>query len=576
MTMRLTQAAQPRSRSPGAPRPDRPARSGGRIKDSSVEQVKAAADMASVVSARTQLRRVGSRYLGRCPFHDERTPSFSVNATDKLYYCFGCGAKGDLITFVRETEHLDFVGAIEWLADRFNVPLEYEEISPEQDARRRRRERLLELLDAAARYYERYLWDSPAGALAREYLEGRGLGEEVCREYRLGLAPGGRTLTRKAREKGFTPAELSAAGLANRRGNDYFSRRLLFPLADARGRVVGFQARKLYDDDPLHAKYVNSPEGELFRKGDLLYGLDRARAAIAREDRALVVAGNPDVLALRQAGLEPVVAAMGTALTEGQLKELGRLTKRLWLCFDGDAAGEAATLRGMELAVRAGCDVQVLTLPPGTDPADLAEGFERRLADAESFMTYRVRVEVARAADRQSAFVAVQEFLARCPDSIQREEAKAVATDLLGLPRDLQAGLAPRTHAAEPGRAAVSVRVIDADERRERDALAGVLAYPELRPILADLGPEHFDSPLHRELRELLLHEGEDRGAGPLLAELDARAAADGIDERTARELLLRLRERHLRRELAAAEGERLLDLQQTLAKVRSAFLELA
>src|SRR2546423_13586207 len=141
MTMPWTQAAQPRPRLSGVPRPGR---SGGRIKDSSVEQVKAAADMAAVVSARTQLRRVGSRYLGRCPFHDERTPSFSVNTTDKLYYCFGCGAKGDLITFVRETEHLDFVGAIEWLADRFNGPLEDEESSPEHDARRRPRERVLE------------------------------------------------------------------------------------------------------------------------------------------------------------------------------------------------------------------------------------------------------------------------------------------------------------------------------------------------------------------------------------------------------------------------------------------------
>jgi DNA primase len=265
---------------------------------------------------------------------------------------------------------------------------------------------------------------------------------------------------------------------------------------------------------------------------------------------------------------------MGTALTDRQLRELGRLTKRLWLCFDGDAAGEAAALRGMELAVRSGFDVQVLTLPDGTDPADLAEGFEQRLTDAEHFLTYGVRILVARASDRQSAFTAVQEFLSRFPDSLQREEAKAVATDLLGLPRDLQAGLAPRRHAGEPGRAAVSVRVIDADERRERDALAGVLAHPELRPILADLGPEHFDSPLHRELRELLLEGAE--GATPLLAELDARAAADGIDERTARELLLRLRERRLRRELADAEGERLLDLQQALARVHSAYLELA
>src|ERR687883_924915 len=405
MTMRLTQAAQPRPRPSGAPRPARPARSGGRIKDSSVEQVKAAADMAAVVSARTQLRRVGARYLGRCPFHEERTPSFSVNATDKLYYCFGCGAKGDLITFVRESEHLDFVGAIEWLADRFGVPLEYEETSPEQDARRRRRERLLELLDAAAGFYERHLWDSAAGALPREYLAGRGLREEICREYRLGLALGGQTLARKALAKGFTPAELAAAGLVNRRGNDYFSQRLLFPLADARGRVLGFQARKLREDDPLRAKYVNSPEGELFRKGDLLYGLDRARTAIAREDRALVVEGNTDVLALRQTGLGPVVASMGTALTERQLKELSRLTRKLYLCFDADAAGEAATLRGMDLAAAEGFDVRVVALPPGTDPADVADGFEARLGEAESYPVHRVRLELDRAADRQLGYL---------------------------------------------------------------------------------------------------------------------------------------------------------------------------
>src|ERR687887_2509669 len=186
MTMPLSQAAQPPPRLTRVPRPSRP---GGRIKDSSVEQVKAAADMVAVVSGRAQLRRVGTRYVGRCPFHDERTPSFSVNAADKLYYCFGCGAKGDLITFVRETEHLDFVGAIEWLADRFSIPLEYEEISPEQDARRRRRERLLEVLDAAAAFYERHLWESAAGSLARDYPAERGLGGEGCREYPVGGPP---------------------------------------------------------------------------------------------------------------------------------------------------------------------------------------------------------------------------------------------------------------------------------------------------------------------------------------------------------------------------------------------------
>ena len=546
-----------------------------RIKDASVEEVKAAADMVAVVSARTQLRKAGARYLGRCPFHEERTPSFSVNATDKLYYCFGCGAKGDLITFVREMEQLDFAGAVEWLADRFNVQIEYEETSPQQDARRRRRERLFELLDAAASFYERYLWESDAGSTAREYLEGRGLGEDVCREYRLGLALGGTTLTRKALDRGFTREELVAAGLVNRRGNDYFARRLLFPLADARGRVLGFQARKLREDDPLKAKYVNSPEGELFRKGDLLYGLDRARAPIAKQERAVVVEGNTDVLALRQAGIDPVVASMGTALTERQLKELGRLTTRVWLCFDGDAAGEAATLRGMELAAAQGLDVRVVALPAGFDPADLADGFEQRLARAESYLGYRVRLEIERAGDRQEAFVRVREVLARFEDSPERQDAIRYAADKLDLPKETQAGLAPRIAASATGR--VSPRLLDAGERLERNALAGVAAHRSLVPVLAELGPEHFDLETHRQLQDHLVSgkEPEDDLVG-LVAELDARAGAEGIDERTAEELLLRLRERRIRRDLIDADPSRTLELQAALARILSAVEELA
>jgi DNA primase len=539
-----------------------------RIKDSSVEDVKAAADMVAVVSGRTQLRKTGPRYMGRCPFHEERTPSFSVNAVEKFYYCFGCGAKGDLITFVRETEQLDFAGAIEWLADRFNVQIEYEETTPQQDARRRRRERLFEVLDAAASFYERYLWDSQAGSLARDYLAGRGLTEDVCREYRLGLALGGSTLVRKAVERGFTREELAAAGLVNRRGNDYFSGRLLFPLADARGRVLGFQARKLREDDPLRAKYVNSPEGELFRKGDLLYGLDRARAAIAKQERAVVVEGNTDVLALRQAGIEPVVASMGTALTERQLKELSRLTTRLWLCFDGDAAGEAATLRGMELAAAQGLEVHVVALPVGFDPADLADGFEQRLGSAETYLGYRVRLEIERAADRQEAFVRVREVLSRFEDSPQRQDAIRYAADKLDLPKETQAGLAPRAGASSTGQ--VSPRLLDAGARLERDALAGVTAHRSLVPTLTELGPEHFDSGEHRRLREQIISGGE------IDPELDARAAIEGIDERTAKELLLRLRERRIRRELADADPARTLELQATLARIRDAVEQLA
>jgi DNA primase len=536
------------------------------IKDSSKEAVKAAADMVAVVESRTQLRKAGGRYSGRCPFHEDRSPSFSVNAVDKLYYCFGCGAKGDVVTFVQESEQLDFVGAIEWLAERFNVALEYEESSPEQDEARRRRERLYALLDQAASFYERYLWDSQAGSLARDYLAGRGLREEICREFRLGLALGGATLSSKAREKGFTTDELRRAGLLSQRGTDYFAGRLVFPLADARGRVLGFQARKLHEDDPLRGKYVNTGQTELFSKGSILYGLDKARAAIARQDRAVVVEGNTDVIALRQAAFEPVIASMGTALTEPQLREISRLTRRVWLCFDGDAAGEAATLRGMEIAVGMGLDVKVVSLPPGVDPADAPEGFEDRLASAEPYALYRVRIEIDRAADHEAAYGHVKQILDALPESPQRQEAWRLANDRLGMTIKIR-----RTVASEAA-GTVSPALLASGDRLERDALAGTIAHPQLVRHLAELSRDHFDSQLHRRLASVLAGKvADDADTVALRAELDARAAHEGIDEDTAKELLLRLRERHLQRELQTADFERVPELQTALARIRHA-----
>jgi DNA primase len=543
-----------------------------RIKDSSVEAVKATTDLVALVEGYTRLRKSGSRYTGLCPFHQEKTPSFGVSPDRGTFKCFGCGEGGDAITFVEKMENVDFVGAIEWLADRFGVQLEYEETSPEQDRLRKRRERLFQLLDRAATFYERCLWESEAGAFARDYLASRGLEEKICREFRLGLAPGGAALTRGAVEQGFTRDEVAAAGLTNRRGNDYFSRRLLFPLADARGRARGFQARRLHDDDPLRAKYVNSPEGDLFRKGDLLYGLDLARASIAKADHAVIVEGNPDVIALRQARFEPVVAAMGTALTEAQLRELSRLTKRVSLCFDADAAGQEATLRGMELAAAQGFDIRVVSLPPGTDPADDPAAFEEQLAGAEDYLPYRVRVEIERLLpDRERAFERVREVLAPFAESPERQDAVRLAADRLGLDVGLQAGLAPaarsRTHA-------VSTKVLEAGVRQEREALAGVKAHGGLAPLLAELTPEHFDVELHRRVREHLLEPEDtaDRGLVEVLAELDALAANEAIDEATATERLLRLRERGIKRELARSDDlERTAKLAADHRKIREA-----
>jgi DNA primase len=531
-----------------------------RIKDASVREAIDAADMVEVVSGRTQLRKTGARYVGRCPFHEERTPSFSVNAQDKLFYCFGCGTGGDVITFVRDTEQLDFAGAVEWLAERFRVPLEYEELTPQFEESRRRRERLHALLDQAASFYERHLWETAAGEPVRAYLEGRGLEAPACREFRLGLSPG-RGLAAKAQEKGFTRDELCRAGLTNARGNDYFPQRLMFPLTDARGRIVGFQARKLHEDDPLRGKYVNSPEGELFRKSAILYGLHLARPAIAKQERAVVVEGNTDVIALRQTGLEPVVASMGTALTEQQLKELQRLTRGLYLCFDADAAGEDATLRGMELADNRGFEVRVVTMPAGTDPADEPERFEERLAGAESYVMYRVRLEDERTPDRQSYHTWAQRFLNAIPDSPERHHAWRYVSDRLGITVQLQA----RASATTSG--AVSRRVLEAGDRLERDVLAACFAFPELLGSLEKLSPEHFDNEQYRRLRSALL-SGERSGAR---AELDAVAATEAIDETTAKELILRLRERHLRRQLASADLEETAELQQKLLEIREA-----
>ena len=541
-----------------------------RIKDTSVDAVKAAANIVDLVEARTRLRKVGGRYTGLCPFHQEKTPSFSVSPDRGTYHCFGCGVGGDSISFVREIEGLDFVGAIEWLADRFNVELEYEESSPEADAQRKRRERLYALLDQAATFYEKTLW-TDSGKPVQEYLASRGLGEEICREFRLGLSPAGATLSTKAQEKGFTRDELAAAGLLSKRGADYFQRRLMFPLADARGRIVGFQARKLHEDDPLKGKYVNSPESELFHKTNVLYGLHLARPAITKEDRAIVVEGNTDVIALRQAGLLPAVASMGTALTASQLGELRRLTERLFLCFDSDAAGEEATLRGMELAVGQGFDVRVVALPKGKDPADDPAGFEDRLGEARSYPIHRVDLEINRARDRQHAYVRVQDILNGIPESPERQDAWRLANDRLGITIQLRAaGRATAGGAASP-------RLIDADERREREALAACLAHAGLVPILAEMSPEHFDNELHRRLRIHLVEGGEEEAdLVPLIAELDARAAADAIDEATGKELLLRLRERKLRRELANADLEHTKELQEQLEKVREAVEALA
>jgi DNA primase len=551
------------------------------IQRSSVEEVVAAADMVEIVSGRTQLRRSGAQWTGRCPFHDDQNPSFSVNAVEKLYHCFTCGEGGDLIKFVRETEGLEFASAVEWLADRYGVQLEYEETAPGFEARRSRRDRLFALLEAAAKFYERHLWDSQAGEPVRAYLAERGLAEEICKRFRLGLSPGGDRLAAKARAKSYSQEELVAAGLVNRRGTDYFAGRLVFPLADARGRVLGFGARRLSEDDPIKAKYVNSPEGELFRKSSIVYGLDRARATIAKESRAVVVEGYTDVMALHQRGLESAVASMGTALTELQLRELRRLTPRIYLCFDADAAGAEATLRGMELAYRQFEEVWVVPLPPGADPAEAADDFEQRLDNATEYLVHRVKLEIDRAPSPQGAFDAVQALILKAPRGPDQEHAAKYAANRLNIPLRVDATSAPVFGEARR-------KLVDAGERLERDLLAVCTVHPELAErYLHELDDRHFDNPLHRRLRAYLAGEAEaDDELIALRAELDATAEREGLNDEAAKQLFLRLEERLVLRELSElgrhedgwtpTELERTKELQAVLGRIQEALQEVA
>ena len=367
----------------------------------SKERVRDAVDFVELVSAHTELRRAGaSSYQGVCPFHDDRSPSFGIDPAQKVYYCFGCQAAGDVFSFVQETEGVDFKGALELLAERYGVELQREQEDPREAERRKQRERLLELLKRTTGYYERYLWESSEAARAREYLAGRGLREETLREFRVGYAPSAwdRVLL-ASRRGGFSEAELYATGLAQRskqNGQPYdrFRGRIMFPLADVRGRVLGFGARAMRDDQK--PKYLNTSDNDVYHKGLHLYGSDLARAHAARAGSVILCEGYTDVIALHQAGMRNAVGLMGTALTGEQVGELDRMAKTVLLALDADSAGQEAMLRASGLAAKRKLELRVVPLPAGADPVELIQrDGGAALADAveRSVAFVRFRVE---------------------------------------------------------------------------------------------------------------------------------------------------------------------------------------
>jgi DNA primase len=416
------------------------------------ERVRDAVDFVELVSARTELRRAGpARYEGLCPFHEERTPSFGIDPAQKVYHCFGCQASGDLFTFVQETEGVDFKAALELLADRYGVELERDREDPGEAERRRRRERLLELLSRTSAYYARYLWESGEAERARAYLHERGLGEEALREFGVGYAPSAwdRVLS-ASRRGGFSEEELHAAGLAQRSKQggqpyDRFRSRIMFPLADLRGRVLGFGARAMRADQG--PKYLNTSDNELYHKGRHLYGAHLARAHATRAGEVIVCEGYTDTIALHQAGMGNSVGLMGTALTAEQVGELSRMAHTVLLALDADAAGQEAMLRASSLAARRRIELRVVPMPAGTDPAELlreggADAMSAAVGRSLPFVRFRVERILASGDDtspegRDRMIDQLRPVFAQLPPSAMRMELMRTASGRLAVPESI-------------------------------------------------------------------------------------------------------------------------------------------
>jgi DNA primase len=513
------------------------------ISPESLERVKQTADIVEVVNAHTDLRRQGARMVGLCPFHEERTPSFSVDPQEKLYHCFGCGVGGDVIKFVEEKEGLGFAEAVELLADRYGVELEREKEDPRAEARRAQRRRLEQLLDRTAAFYAAFLWDADEAGKAREYMAGRGLGEEVLRAFGVGYAPSAwdKVLVR-GQQAGFNVNEMRGVGLVQRgRGGgeyDRFRSRIMFPIRDRRGRVLGFGGRAMRSDQG--AKYVNTAETDFFHKSHMLYGIDRAKAAIAKAGRAVVVEGYTDVLALHQAGIEEAVGVMGTAITEEQVAALSGMVEEVVLALDADSAGQEAMLRAQRVAAGRKMRLRVAAMPAGEDPAEMlaseggAERFGSLVEGAVDLPAFQVglvldRTDTASPAERDRALAEVAPVLAGMGESqvASREDLERRVADRLDFDpptvRSRVVAAQPtvggsgtgasvdRSPAAGEGPAAPPPQRLAATltsrERRERALLAMCIALPKEGAAYLDrLGDEHLSPTGARALAWLREH----------------------------------------------------------------------
>ncbi|MGH9027361.1 MAG: DNA primase [Acidimicrobiia bacterium] len=557
------------------------------ILDEDIARVREATDIVALIGEQVALKRVGQRFQGLCPFHAEKTPSFSVNPDLSLYYCFGCQARGDAITFVRETEHLDFVDAVERLAAKANITLRHDDGAAGKD--RKRRARLIEAVSAAIEYYHRRLLEAPDAGPARGYLRSRGFDGDAARRFSLGWAPEDwDALSGELQRRGFARDDVKNAGLAfvNRanRLQDQFRARLLFPIFDAKGDAVGFGGRALGDEGP---KYKNSPDSSIYQKSRLLYGLNWAKGEIVARQEVVICEGYTDVMACHLDGVPTAVATCGTALADDHFQILKNLARKIVLAYDADAAGQAAAARAFQWEQHFEVEFRVADLPRGGDPADVwlhdPAALERAVSAATPFLQFRLDRVLAGAdtttpEGRARAAEAVVPLLREHPSELVREGYIQRVAGSLGVDHAwFKEAIGRRRDPSRPEGTAPTRRDLSVD-RREADVLRWAIHEPEL--VVDWIEAPLFGDPATRAAFELLaesatFHDALESSEGAVRDLLERLAVEeprlDAEPETIRRRLLVNMAEpagERLEKKLLEAGDDRTSDVARLLSDI--------
>ncbi|MGH8776124.1 MAG: DNA primase [Jiangellaceae bacterium] len=553
----------------------------GRIRDEDIAVVRERARIDAIVGEYVTLRNAGGGSLkGLCPFHDEKTPSFHVTPARNMYFCFGCSEGGDVISFVQKIDQLSFVEAVERLAGKVGIQLRYEETraGSAPSMQREQRTRLVEAHRDAATFYAEQLAESPEAVPGRQFLDERGFDRDAAAHFGVGYAPrGGDVLRKHLRRQGFTDDELVTAGLvAEGRGAPYdrFRGRLLWPIRDLFGDVVGFGARRLYDDDRIEAKYLNTAETPIYKKSHLLYGVDLAKKEIARRSQAVVVEGYTDVMACHLAGVGTAVATCGTSFGEDHARVLRRLLRdqdefrgEVVFTFDGDAAGQKAAMRAFDGDQRFVGQTFVAVEPDGLDPCELRQrsgdaAVRELVARRQPLFHFAIRTmlgdfDLDNPEGRTRALDRTIPLVARIRDQALRDEYARKLSGWVGAPDELavvrrvralsgapERGRSRAGHPPAPGQPSLGVPVHgDVDPQTlalERAVMRVAVQRPALAgPTLDDLDPEAFLSPVYRALRETVAKAGgcATQGGGPAWTDALLAAATDEVTRHLVPEL---------------------------------------